>query len=63
LVLQENPYCRRQYSKDIFFIGGNKGSVGDKERHMKRNEVGKTKGGMKYKQRVDQAGPEKYKTI
>ena len=38
LFLQENPDCRRQYTKDSFFIGGNKGSVGDKERHKKRIE-------------------------
>ena len=33
---QENPECRRMYSKDSFFIGGNSGSVGDKETHRKK---------------------------
>ena len=39
IYLQENPDCRRQYSKDSFFIGGNMGSVGDKERHRKGRQV------------------------
>ena len=43
LICQENPDCRRMYSKDSFFIGGNSGSVGDKETH--RNKRPRSKNG------------------
>ena len=32
---QENPECRRRYSKDTFLIGGNSGSIGDINTHRK----------------------------